>query len=365
METVQVNALSRTYSIRLFMDPFEEIVADFAKKHLSFLKVEKKYVLTDKNVYRIYGSAINDFVKAVQGYLHVIPAGEKQKSQKRAHAIYTDLLEKGFHRNSLMIALGGGVIGDLAGFVASTYLRGISYIQIPTTLLAQVDSSVGGKVAINHPLSKNSIGTFYQPWGVYTFLPFLRTLSNREYRSGLAEVIKYGVIRDRKFFSFLSEHTREINGRSLDVLCRIVRRSCEIKAEIVRKDEKEANLRAILNFGHTLGHALEIAGSFRWRHGQGVAMGSLFAAYLAEKLGIAREDVYSELRGLFSRLHLPVNAAYFPEEELLSIMLKDKKNVGNTITFILPEQIGKVKIVKGLEAQDVLSVLKQYYKELS
>ncbi len=205
METLQVNTLSRPYCIHVFKEELQTEAETFAQKHLSSLKAEKHLILTDENVYRLYEKTIEELVKNLGAEILIIPSGEKQKSLRRAKKIYTFLLEKGFHRNSLLIALGGGVIGDLGGFIASTYLRGIPFVQIPTTLLAQVDSSVGGKVAVNHPLCKNSIGSFYQPSGVFTFLPFLNTLPAREFRCGLAEVVKYGVIRDRDFFFYLLE----------------------------------------------------------------------------------------------------------------------------------------------------------------
>lgn len=365
MESFHVNAPSRSYPICFYKEDLTRNMSFWAKELLSSPEFEKKVILTDKNIYRLYEKTIRSFVRNIQGDLMVIPAGEKQKNIRRAYKIYTELLERGFHRNSLLIAMGGGVIGDLGGFIASTYLRGIGFIQVPTTLLAQVDSSVGGKVAINHPLSKNSIGTFYQPWEVNIFLPFLKTLSAREYRSGLAEVVKYGVICDSTFFSYLCENSDQINKRSFKELGFVVRRSCEIKAEIVEQDEKETNIRAILNFGHTLGHALEIASRHRIRHGQAVAMGSLFAAYMSVKLGLAKTEVYHSLLRLYSQLKLPVKASSYPEEELLCIMAKDKKNQGDTITFVLPQCIGAVQVRKDLKIHEVRAILKQYYKEHS
>jgi 3-dehydroquinate synthase len=239
-------------------------------------------------------------------------------------------------------------VGDIAGFVAATFLRGLPYFQVPTTLLAQVDSSVGGKTAVNHPEGKNLIGAFYQPKGVVIDPDLLESLDIREIRAGMAEVIKYGIIRDETFFAFLEEHCEEVVALG-DGLLHAIRRSCEIKADVVSADEREGGLRAILNFGHTLGHAIEaVSGYGEYRHGEAVAMGMVFAAELSMNMGLCGEKTCERIKALLLRAGLPVALPPISMDTLLKSMELDKKVLNKRIRFVLVEDIGKV-VVRELE----------------
>jgi 3-dehydroquinate synthase len=271
--------------------------------------------------------------------------------------LYDYALENGLERQSAVVALGGGVIGDLAGFFAATYMRGVPFIQVPTTLLAQVDSSVGGKVGVNHPKGKNMIGCFYQPRLVFTDVATLRTLPRRELRAGLAEVIKYGVIWDEGFFCFLEKNLEGVFDLDQQVLTKIVRNSCAIKAEIVEKDEREAGLRAILNFGHTVGHAIEAITEYRvYRHGEAVALGMVVAATIAVRRGLLAPELKKRLVSFLERAGLPTGVPAFGEE-LLEIMKKDKKVQRGRIRFVLPLALGQVEIFSDIEPEEIMAAL--------
>lgn len=309
-------------------------------------------LISNPTVYGLYGNSVAASLRGAGFDLCeiLIPDGEEHKSLSSAEMIYTELLKAGLDRKSALVALGGGVIGDLTGFVASTFMRGIDFIQVPTTLLAQVDSSVGGKTGVNHPLGKNMIGTFWQPRLVWIDIETLRTLPKREYLSGLAEVIKYGVIWDEAFFSFLGTEREKVLALDSAVLVRLISRSCEIKAEVVSKDERESGLRAILNYGHTIGHAVETAtGYIRYLHGEAVAIGMMSAALLAQRLGLIDRAQADRIGALIREYGLP---AVIPDsvgfDDLLSCMQRDKKTVSGALTFILPEKIGAVRIEKGV-----------------
>ena len=275
-----------------------------------------------------------------------------------AYHLHGELLKSKFDRSSLLIALGGGVIGDITGFVASTYMRGIRFIQVPTTLLSQVDSSVGGKTGVNHPLGKNMIGTFYQPSLVVIDINTLKTLPHREFLSGMSEVIKYGIIADRKLFDYLQTNREDILSFG-DSIIHIIKRSCEIKADVVSKDEQEAGLRAILNFGHTIGHAIEtVTGYKKYLHGEAIAIGMCAAAELAVKSGILNAKETAHIRKLIESYNLPV---MIPDDlkasELIEAMEIDKKVTAGKIKFILPETIGAVRIEDDVNRQLIKDVL--------
>ncbi len=304
------------------------------------------FVITDEVVGRLYGEQVTRALRdaGFEVLYQELPDGEEYKSLESAGQLYTRALEGGVERRSAMIALGGGVIGDLAGFVAATYMRGVPLVQVPTTLLAQVDSSVGGKVAVNHPLGKNMIGCFYQPRLVFADVATLKTLPLREIRAGLAEVIKYGVIRDKDFFEFLEENLEKILRLDQDVLIEVVKRSCAIKAGIVEKDETEQELRAILNFGHTIGHALEVLTKYRvYRHGEAVAAGMVAAAAIAEEKGLCGPDLTMRLAGILEHAGLPVRIP-FKAEEIIEVLPRDKKAQGGWPRFVLPVALGRVVI---------------------
>jgi 3-dehydroquinate synthase len=308
----------------------------------------KLALVTDDNVAPLYLDRVsNDLKGSYAVYPIVLKAGETSKTLSEAGRIYDVLLRHGFDRSSGVLALGGGVVGDLAGFVASTYMRGLAFFQAPTTLLAQVDSSVGGKVAVNHPLTKNLIGAFYQPRLVIAETNFLRTLPMREIRAGLAEVIKYGIIYDTCFFRFLERSAPQILALQPDTITEVINKSCLIKSLVVSEDEREEGQRAILNYGHTIGHALEYAGGYSSIvHGEAVAAGMAAAARLSVLEGLlSREDEWRQ-NSLISRFGLSLKYASEKISDVLAALSRDKKCVDSVPSFILAEGIGKVGIVK-------------------
>jgi 3-dehydroquinate synthase len=317
--------------------------------------------VSNPTVFNLYGNPILDSVKKA-GFDTVtvsIPDGEEYKDILWLQHIYNELLTHKLDRSSALIALGGGVIGDITGFAASTYMRGISYIQIPTTLLAQVDSSVGGKTGVNHKLGKNMIGTFWQPRLVWIDVDTLKTLPKRELLSGLAEVIKYGVICDEDLFSTIEENRDKILNLDSTILIHIIKRSCEIKAELVSKDEREAGLRSILNYGHTIGHAIETATDYkRYLHGEAIAIGMYLEARLSYKLELIDKEAVSRIGRLIESFGLP--SALPTDIDMNRILLSmqlDKKAVAGALKFILPEKIGKVKIYKGVTEKSIKETL--------
>lgn len=272
----------------------------------------------------------------------ILPDGEAHKNWATLNLIFDALLKNRCERNTTLLALGGGVVGDLTGFAAATYLRGVPFIQIPTTLLAQVDSSVGGKTGINHPLGKNMIGAFYQPRMVLTDSATLSTLPDRELRAGLAEIIKYGLIRDPAFFDWLEQNMHRLLTRDPVILNEAIRRSCENKAEIVATDEKEKGVRALLNLGHTFGHAIENGMGYGiWLHGEAVAAGTILAAELSRRMKLISEADVSRIRKIFIQAGLPIAAPEMPPEKYLQLMTLDKKVESGRTRFILLNRIGE------------------------
>jgi 3-dehydroquinate synthase len=321
-------------------------------------------MVADTSVADTYGRKVSTSLESAGAEIRsvLIPSGEQSKSVEQLQRLYDALVDMAADRGTIVIALGGGVTGDLAGFAAATYARGLRFVQIPTTLLAMVDSSVGGKTGINHAKGKNLIGAFHQPIAVLIDLATLDTLPDREYRAGLAEVIKYGVILDQTFFEYLERHIDGLNARDPGVLRQIVARSCELKAEVVRNDEFETSgLRAVLNYGHTFGHAFEaLAGYGTLLHGEAVAIGMICASRLAEQLGrIAAIDTERQVR-LLQAIQLPVTV---PPElcqrtgELLQCMLLDKKTEGRSLRFVLPTRLGHVEIVQGVTPEQAMRVI--------
>lgn len=272
-----------------------------------------------------------------------IPAGESSKSMAMAEKLFTKCIEMGMDRKSPVFALGGGVVGDLAGFVAATYMRGVPFVQVPTSLLAQVDSSVGGKVAVNHSLGKNLIGAFYQPKAVFMDLNTLRSLPEREIYTGLGEIIKYGIIYDAEFFQYLENNIDKVVSLDNEAAAYMTARSCEIKAAVVSQDEKELGLRAILNFGHTAAHAIEKnTGYTKYNHGEAVAIGMVCAAYISKALGMVSQSTVDRVISLILKLHLPIKAQGCSVDDLYRDIFHDKKTVGGKVKWILMEAIGKV-----------------------
>lgn len=320
-------------------------------------------LVQDENVAPRYGEAARRSLEAA-GYRVapiVVPPGETSKSLSRLGELYAALSAAGLDRDSAVVALGGGVVGDLAGFAAATYLRGVPFVQVPTTLLAQVDASVGGKTAIDLPAGKNLAGAFHQPSLVLIDLETLATLPEPEYRSGLAEIVKYGVIADREFFEYLELNREPLLAHYPDRLEHVVARSCQIKADVVGVDERESGLRAILNYGHTVGHAIEaVAGYGAYLHGEAIAIGMAAAGRLSESAGwlpaadAARIERLLEGFGLPLRLREPL-----PEDALLAAMRLDKKSRGGELRFILAREIGRVELapVSEAEVREVLQTI--------
>ena len=291
-----------------------------------------------------------------------IPDGEGAKTLEVASSIYDKLIDKKMERSNAIIALGGGVVGDIAGFVAATYLRGVPYVQVPTTLLAQVDSSVGGKTAVNHPRGKNLIGAFYQPRAVFIDPEALKTLDAAELRAGLAEVVKYGVIWDKDFFGFLEKFAAALAEPpdSGGELVKAIERSCEIKAEVVSADETEMGIRSILNFGHTFAHAIETgAGYGRFKHGEAVSIGMVMAAELSLKLGLCEDGVPGRVKGLLTALGLPVDLPELSPEGLIESMKLDKKVAGGRIRLVLIAEIGRV-FLKEVDEEELRAFFSVY-----
>lgn len=324
-----------------------------------FLK--KALIISDTNVGPLYS---NEIIKALSendiGIRTIlIDPGESSKTIEKAMDIYTTALNFRMDRDSLFIALGGGVVGDLAGFTASTYMRGVPYLQIPTSLLAQVDSSVGGKTAVNHPLGKNMIGSFYQPKGVLINTDTLKSLPVRQISTGLAEVIKYGVIADKNLFSYLEENIEKVFSFDDKVLNHIIYKSCTIKAKIVAQDEKDKGVRGILNFGHTIGHAIEAETSFtEYTHGESVAIGMVAEAELAQLLGLIDKGFVDRLKNLLLKAKLPIKLPNIDTDRLIKHMQRDKKNKIGKIVFVLPTKLGRVEMFDNIEYVRLAQILK-------
>src|SRR5512147_1202872 len=358
MHTVNVDLGDRSYDIEIGAD------LDRAGERLQGLGLGRKMaVVTNPTVKNLYGARLIDSLKSA-GFLVMsidVPDGEHSKSLDWANAIYTALLINGFDRKSALVALGGGVIGDLTGFAAATFMRGVPFIQTPTTLLAMVDSSVGGKTGVNHAMGKNMIGAFYQPKKVLMDLDVLRSLPQEEFLAGMAEVIKYGVIWDASFFEYLDRKREKILALNPDVLSQIIQRSCEIKAEVVSKDEREGGLRAILNFGHTVGHAIETAENYTMRHGEAVAIGMVYASKLAHTTGLCNASVPERVEKLIKSYGLPTSLSALSRKpsvtELMDTMRIDKKAEGGKVRFVLPKKIGEVVVTGGWEEQQLQELI--------
>ncbi len=305
-------------------------------------------VVTNPVVNKLYGIEVCRALTQAgfSPFLIIVPDGEQAKTVQWLAKILDALVIQRVERQDMIVALGGGVTGDVAGFAASVYLRGIPFVQVPTTLVAQVDSSVGGKTGVNHPSGKNLIGAFYQPRMVVIDPRVLHTLSPRQWIAGLAEVIKYGMIADKRFFAFLEEHVEGLRTRAEDVIPHVIRRCCEIKAEVVGGDEREVGRRRILNYGHTVGHALESWGHYKkWVHGEAVGLGMVQEASMAQYLGICSKDVVECQDDLIKRVGLPIMMPKMKFLDLWQAMQHDKKVVKGDIHCVLPRRIGDVCVV--------------------
>lgn len=306
-------------------------------------------VVTNETVARLHADTVENALGRAGADIRriVLPDGEAHKTWQVLERIFSALLQARADRHCVIIAVGGGVVGDMAGFAAATYQRGVAHLQVPTTLLAQVDSSVGGKTAINHALGKNMIGAFHQPVAVIADTAVLGTLPGREFAAGLAEVVKYGAIHDLEFLAWLEAHAGQLLAREAAALAYAIRRSCEIKAQIVAADEREGAARALLNFGHTFGHAIESATGYgNWLHGEAVAAGMALAARFSARQGRIPKGDAERLVALLVRLGLPVEAPVIALDTWLEYMGRDKKNEGGRITLILLDALGRAAIVR-------------------
>lgn len=305
---------------------------------------DKFMIITDKNVDKLYGEIVNKSLKEIDHHKFVIEAGEASKNLKTVEDILSKMLDLNFTRGSKIIAIGGGVVGDIAGFCASIYMRGISFIQVPTTLLAQVDSSVGGKTGVNLPNGKNMIGSFYQPELVLIDIETLNSLDKREIISGLGEVIKYGIIWDYDFLELIEEKLEDILDLKKESLKMIIGKCCSIKAEIVSKDEREMGLRKILNYGHTIGHALETETDYKkYTHGEAILIGMYYEALIARRFNTIDDSYLDQIKSLIASLGISLDISQYPLESLLENMARDKKNRDDKISFILPSGKGRVE----------------------
>jgi len=354
MRTVQVSLGDRGYPI--YIGP--GLLASLGRRLAERCPAPTAAVVSDQNVAAHYADRATASLTDA-GYrtrLAVVEPGEQSKSLATASTLYDELAEAGIERTSPVVSLGGGMVGDLTGFVAGTWLRGVPFIQVPTTLEADVDAAVGGKTAVNHPAGKNLIGTFHQPRMVLIDTDTLKTLDLRDLRAGLAESVKHGVIRDAEFFTWHEQRVQAITDRDQEVLSQLIERNCRIKADVVAADEREGGLRAILNFGHTIGHALESDQRYALRHGECVAIGMVAAARIAvERDMIAREDADRIARllaalGLATRLDRPVDL-----DVLTAFMRKDKKVVRGKLRFVLPTAIGQVVTVSDVTPDQIAS----------
>jgi len=357
LEKVSVELGERSYDIEIGAG----ILAALGPKMKSLGLKGRVAVITNDTVEPLYGAAVVDSLKG-SGFdvtLIVIPDGEEYKSLPWASYLYDRLLTMRFDRKCALVALGGGVIGDLTGFVAATYMRGIPFVQVPTTLLSQVDSSVGGKTGVNHPLGKNMIGAFYQPVYVCADVATLGTLPQAEFLSGMAEVVKYGVIYDAEFYAYIEASREAILSKEPSAVSRVIKRSCEIKADVVNKDERESGLRAILNYGHTVGHAVEALTNYTgYRHGEAVAIGMVVAARLAHRSGLCGREVEARVESLLSAIGLPVKMPVFAPDAVLAAMAIDKKAEGGKVKMVLPTKIGEVVITAEWDEKTLVEALK-------
>lgn len=342
----------------VFSASFEELPVELEKLDIQDKKV---CIITDSNVAKLYGEEILRLLKdsCRESVIYTFPAGEEYKTLDTVRDAYQFLITGKFGRKDLLIALGGGVVGDVTGFVAATYLRGVDFIQIPTTLLAQSDSSIGGKTGVDFDGYKNMVGAFYMPKLVYMNAATLKTLDDRQFFNGFAEVMKHGLIKDGMFYEWLLDKMYEIHDRDLETLLEMIKRSCMVKKLVVEKDPKEKGDRALLNFGHTIGHAIEKAKNFTLSHGECVALGCVAAAFISWKHEWLSMEEYYEIRDMFVPFELPISIEDISPEEILALTKSDKKTEGNTIKFVLLKKVGKAVIDLNVTDEDILNAVKE------
>ena len=359
MKTIKIKFDERTYPIYIGKDLITNY--DLISQHILNKKVA---VVTNDKVAAIYLKPFLDTLSPYKDVISIVlPDGESYKNKDSLDDIHTQLLENKADRSITLIALGGGVIGDITGFAAATYMRGVNFIQIPTTLLSQVDSSVGGKTGINHPLGKNMIGAFYQPKCVISDVDVLETLPSRELSAGLAEVIKYGLIRDSKFFEWLEDNINFLKEMKPESLIEAIQRSCENKAAVVEADEFESGIRAILNLGHTFGHAIEVAQGYgNWLHGEAVGAGMVMAAKLSKSMEWLSDKDLDRIISLIKKAGLPPNPPKITAEKYLELMMLDKKTKDGQINLVLQKSIGEAVLTNNYEQAMLRQVLENSSK---
>lgn len=359
MRSMKVNLDKKTlssYEICIGNSICDRMALLISKNH----KANRYFIVTDSNVSLLHGQKFLSFLKDAGLNVDLIefPAGEASKNINTALDITVKLLDLGADRNSMLIAFGGGVVGDMTGFIASVFMRSIPYIQVPTSLIAQVDSSIGGKTAIDLPYGKNLLGTFYQPQAVFTDLSYLNTLPEAEFNNGLAEIIKYGIIDDEKMFRLLENNLDQVKSKDPVLLLKIVETCCRIKKSIVEIDEKEQGLRRILNYGHTLGHAVEAESNFAISHGEAVALGMIAAARISENSDYLDSDSRKRIENLIIESgltsHIPKNLA---TDRIISRLKMDKKKEGNVIHFVLLKKIGMPFVNGGIDDEMIKSII--------
>ncbi len=356
MKTINIQFDERSYPIYIG----EGLISNYEliSQHILGKKVA---IITNETVADIYLKTLMETLSPHKELISIIlPDGESYKSKDSLDSIYAQLLENKADREITLIALGGGVIGDITGFAAATYMRGVNFIQIPTTLLSQVDSSVGGKTGINHPLGKNMIGAFYQPKCVISDMNVLKTLPSRELSAGLAEVIKYGLIRDNKFFEWLESHIQYLMEMNPKYLIEAVQRSCENKAAVVEADEFESGIRAILNLGHTFGHAIEVAQGYgNWLHGEAVGAGMVMAAKLSQSMGWLADKDVGRIVALIKKAGLPTEPPKISVKKYMELMMLDKKTKDGQINLVLQKSIGDAVLTNQYDPKKLHQILEQ------
>lgn len=348
----------------VFTESFDDLADELSALNISNRRI---CIVSDTNVGSIYAHGLVDLLRDTCREIHsfIFQAGEENKNLDVVRSLYESLIVNEFDRGDLLIALGGGVVGDLTGFTAATYLRGIDFVQIPTSLLAQVDSSIGGKTGVDFSAYKNMVGAFHMPKLVYINIQTLMTLPDREFVSGMGEIIKHGIIKDATYFKWLVENTRNIKARDSETLLEMIRISCNIKREVVEKDPTEKADRALLNFGHTIGHAVEKIMNFEYLHGECVAMGIVFASKLSEQKGLITYDEYEEICDLVTAFPFPD----FPEgldiKKVIKTTKNDKKMSAGKIKFILLKKIGEAYVDMSVTDEDMECAMNAVYEEIN
>ncbi len=344
----------------VFSTSFEDLLEELKQLLITDRKIG---IVTDSHVKSLYGDEVMGLLEGNcrKNVLFSFDAGEENKTLDTVKSIYTFLIKEKFDRKDLLIALGGGVVGDITGYVAATYLRGIDFVQIPTTLLAQADSSIGGKTGVDFDGYKNMVGAFYMPKLVFMNVGTLKTLEDRQFYSGFAEVMKHGLIKDSSFYEWLIENMYEICDRELETLLEMIQRSCMIKKLVVEKDPTEKGDRALLNFGHTIGHAIEKYKNFMLTHGECVALGCVAAAYISWKHEWLSMEEYYEIRDMFVPFYLPITIDDIDCEEILRLTKSDKKVEGESIKFILLKKVGKAVIDRNVTDEEILNALSEIH----